>query len=253
MKLFGRTAVVTGGGRGIGAAIGQLFAQEGARVALMDRDQEPGSAISRRIREANGDSHFYSADVAASDQVARAAEQILKDYPVVDILVNNAGIWRPGRITDLDEPTWESVIDTNLKSIFLVSRHFLPGMVERGSGVVINVASVAGLVGAPDASAYAASKGGVVNLSRSMALDFAPYNVRVNCLCPGMTETAQGRSVVAHYRPGGDQTEEKRGWQPLRRVCTPDDVAKAALYIASDDAGFMTGSIFVLDGGLTAQ
>jgi dihydroanticapsin dehydrogenase len=137
--------------------------------------------------------------------------------------------------------------------MFLVSRHFLPGMMERKWGVVINVSSVAGLVGAADASSYAASKGGIVNLSRSMALDFAPFNVRVNCLCPGMTDTAQGVSVVAHYKPGGNQTEEKRNWQPLRRVCTPDDVAKAALYLASDDAEFMTGSMLVIDGGLTAQ
>jgi len=181
------------------------------------------------------------------------AAQILKDYPQVDILVNNAGIWRPGRVVDLDEQTWDSVLDTNLKGMFLVSRHFLPGMMERKAGVVINVSSVAGLVGAPEASCYAASKGGIVNLSRSMALDFAPYNIRVNCLCPGMTDTAQGVTVVAHYKPGRDQTEEKRNWQPLRHVGTADDVAKAALYIASDDAAFMTGSIFVQDGGLTAQ
>ena len=135
--------------------------------------------------------------MSKADQVARAAARILKDSPVIDILVNNAGIWRPGRVIDLDEETWDSVLDTNLKGIFLVSRHFLPGMMERKRGVVINVASVAGLVGAADASCYAASKGGIVNLSRSMALDFAPYNVRVNCLCPGMTDTAQGDTVVA--------------------------------------------------------
>ena len=115
------------------------------------------------------------------------------------------------------------------------------------------MASGAGLVGVTDASAYGASKGGVVNLSRSMALDFAPFNVRVNCLCPGMTDTAQGQTVVAHYKPAGDQTEEKRNWQPLRRVCLPDDVARAALYLASDDSQCMTGSVHVMDGGLTAQ
>jgi NAD(P)-dependent dehydrogenase (short-subunit alcohol dehydrogenase family) len=253
MKLGGKVAVVTGGSIGIGAAIGRLFAQEGARVALISRTAADGEKTAQGIRSQGGDCRFYVADVSKSDQVARVAAQILKDYPQVDILVNNAGIWRPGRVVDLDEKTWDSVLDTNLKGMFLVSRHFLPGMMERKAGVVINVSSVAGLVGAPDASCYAASKGGIVNLSRSMALDFAPYNIRVNCLCPGMTETAQGVAVVAHYKPGGDQTEEKRNWQPLRHVGTADDVAKAALYIASDDAAFMTGSIFVLDGGLTAQ
>ncbi len=253
MKLEGQVAVVTGGSIGIGAAIGRLFAQEGARVALISRTAAAGEKTAAGIRSRGGDCRFYAADVSKAEQVAKAAAQILKDYPQVDILVNNAGIWRPGRVIDLDEETWDSVLDTNLKGMFLVSRHFLPGMMERKAGVVINVSSVAGLVGAPGASAYAASKGGIVNLSRSMALDFAPYNVRVNCLCPGMTDTAQGVTVVAHYKPGGDQTEEKRNWQPLRHVGTADDVAKAALYIASDDAAFMTGSIFVLDGGLTAQ
>jgi NAD(P)-dependent dehydrogenase (short-subunit alcohol dehydrogenase family) len=253
MKLKSRVAVITGGTIGIGAAIGRVFANEGAQVALIGRDGVRGEKTCQSIRGEGGDCKFYVADVSKADQVGKAAAQILKDYPKVDILVNNAGIWRPGRVTDLDEETWDSVLDTNLKGMFLVSRHFLPGMMERKWGVVINMASVAGLVGAPDASSYAASKGGIVNLSRSMALDYAPFNVRVNCLCPGMTETAQGHSVVAHYKPSGDQTEEKRNWQPLRRVCMPDDVAKAALYLASDDAEFMTGSMFVLDGGLTAQ
>lgn len=253
MRLKGKVAVVTGGTMGIGAAIGRVYAKEDARVALIGRNGARGKETCESIRSEGGDCKFYVADVSKADQVAAVSAQILKDYPQVDILVNNAGIWRPGRVTDLDEETWDTVLNTNLKGMFLVSRHFLPGMMERKWGVVINLASVAGLVGAADASSYAASKGGIVNLSRSMALDYAPFNVRVNCLCPGMTETAQGHDVVAHYKPDGDQTEEKRNWQPLRRVCTPDDVAKAALYIASDDAEFMTGSIFVLDGGLTAQ
>jgi NAD(P)-dependent dehydrogenase (short-subunit alcohol dehydrogenase family) len=253
MKLEGRTAVITGGGHGIGAAIGRLFAQEGARVALVEVDATHGEETARKIREAGGDCKAYVADVSKADQVAWAAEQILQDFGAVDILVNNAGIWRPGTVVDLDERTWDSVVDTNLKGVFLASRKFLPGMIERRRGVVVNVASVAGLVGAPGASCYAASKGGIVNLSRSMALDFAPYDVRVNCLCPGMTDTAQGDSVVGHYKPQVDPIEAKRHWQPLARVGTTEDVAKAALYLASDDSAFMTGSVHVLDGGLTAQ
>jgi NAD(P)-dependent dehydrogenase (short-subunit alcohol dehydrogenase family) len=115
------------------------------------------------------------------------------------------------------------------------------------------MASVAGLVGAPDASAYAASKGGIVNRSRSMALVFEAYGIRVNCLCPGMTDTAQGDLFVRHNNPGADTKDVKRAWQPLRYLATPDDIAKAALYMASDDSAFMTGTIFVIDGGLTAQ
>ncbi len=253
MKLAGKVAVITGGGYGIGAAIGRLFAQEGARLALIGRDGARGEKTSQEIRGQGADCRFYVADVSKADQVAKVAARILKDYPKVDILVNNAGIWRPGRVVDLDEQTWDSVLDTNLKGMFLVSKHFLPGMMERKAGVVINVSSVAGLVGAREASAYAASKGGIINLSRSMALDFAPFGVRVNCLCPGMTDTAQGDTVVAHYKPDGDPTQAKRNWQPLRRVGTADDVAKAALYMASEDSEFMTGAIQVLDGGLTAE
>jgi NAD(P)-dependent dehydrogenase (short-subunit alcohol dehydrogenase family) len=253
MKLKGKVAVVTGGSIGIGAAIGRLFAHEGARVALISRNAATGEKTCQGIRSQGGDCKFYVADVSEADQVARVAAQILKDYPKVDILVNNAGIWKPGRVVDMDEETWDSVLDTNLKGMFLVSKHFLPGMMERKAGVVINVSSVAGLVGSRDASAYAASKGGIINLTRSMALDFAPFNIRVNCLAPGMTDTAQGDTVVAFYKPDRDPTEEKRNWQPLRRVGTADDVAKAALYMASEDSEFMTGSIQVLDGGLTAQ
>jgi NAD(P)-dependent dehydrogenase (short-subunit alcohol dehydrogenase family) len=245
--------VITGGSIGIGAATARLFAQEGAEVALTDIDVERGEETCRQIQRGGGVCRFYPMDVSNGQQIARAVEQIVHDFKRVDILVNNAGIWRPGRVVDLDEATWDSVLNTNLKGVFLVSKHILPVMIQAGKGVVINVASVAGLVGAADASAYAASKGGIVNLSRSMALDFAPYHIRVNCLCPGLTDTAQGDSVVGHYKPEVPPAEAKRTWQPLQRVGTPEDAAKAALYLASDDSEFMTGSMFVIDGGLTAQ
>jgi len=253
VKLTHRAAVITGGAIGIGKAIVKLFASEGARIALIDVETEQGNATCRQIREQGGSCEFYPADVSDGKQVSQITEQIMKDFPHVDILVNNAGIWKPGRVIDLEEKTWDSVINTNLKGVFLISKCILPHMIKDRKGVVINVASVAGLVGAKDASAYASSKGGIVNLSRSMALDFAPYNIRVNCLCPGMTDTAQGDSVVRHYKPETDPMEAKRTWQPLHHVGTPDDIAKAALYIASDDSAFMTGTIFVIDGGLTAQ
>jgi NAD(P)-dependent dehydrogenase (short-subunit alcohol dehydrogenase family) len=253
LKLKDQVAVITGGAIGIGAAIARLFALEGAKIVLIDIDAVRGQGTCQEIEGRGGSCQFYQADVSNAEQVARVLGQIVRDFKQADILVNNAAIWRPGRVTDLDEETWDSVLNTNLKGIFLVSKYILPAMIKAKQGVVINVASVAGLVGAPEASAYAASKGGVVNLSRSMALDFAPYNIRVNCLCPGLIDTAQGDSVVGHYKPAMDPTEAKRTWQPVHRVGTPEDIAKAALYMASDDAEFMTGSIFVIDGGLTAQ
>jgi dihydroanticapsin dehydrogenase len=253
MRLEGKVALITGGAIGIGAAIAALFAQEGAEVALTDIDAARAEETCRRIRDRGRVCRSYAMDVRSVQQIATAVVQIIQDFKRVDILVNNAGIWRPGRVTDLDEETWDAVLDTNLKSVFLVSKHILPTMIAARNGVIINVASVAGLVGAPEASAYAASKGGIVNLSRSMALDFAPYNIRVNCLCPGLTDTAQGDSVVGHYKPTTDAAEAKRTWQPLQRIGTADDMARAAVYLASEDSGFMTGSIFVIDGGLTAQ
>jgi NAD(P)-dependent dehydrogenase (short-subunit alcohol dehydrogenase family) len=253
LKLKDKVALITGGAIGIGAAIARLFAGEGAKIILIDIDAARGQETCREIEDRGGSCQFYQADVSNAEQVARTLGQIVQGFKRVDILVNNAAIWRPGRVTDLDEETWDSVLGTNLKGIFLVSKYTLPVMIKAQQGVVINVASVAGLVGAPGASAYAASKGGVVNLSRSMALDFAPHNIRVNCLCPGLTDTAQGDSVVGHYKPEMDPTDAKRTWQPVHRVGTPEDMAKAALYMASDDAEFMTGSIFVIDGGLTAQ
>lgn len=253
MKLEKKVTVVTGAAMGIGAAIAAAFASEGAQTALIDIDARAGEETARRIAGKGAACRFYQADVSSEAQVAACCARILQDFRRVDILVNNAGIWRSGRVTDLDEATWDGVLNTNLKSVFLVSKYILPSMIDMKQGVVINVASVAGLVGAAEASAYAASKGGIVNLSRSMALDFAPYNVRVNCLCPGLIDTAQGDTVVGHYRPGREPAEVKRSWQPLHRAGRPEDVAGAALYLASDDSGFMTGSVFVIDGGLTAQ
>ncbi len=253
MKLNEKVAIITGGAMGIGAATARLFALEGARIALIDIDTQRGEQTCREIQSQGGICRFYQADVSNGEQVAQAVKTILQDFKQVDILVNNAAIWRPGRVVDLDEGTWDRVLNTNLKGIFLVSKHVLPSMIEANHGVVINVASVAGLVGATDASAYTASKGGVVNLSRSMALDFAPFNIRVNCLCPGLTDTAQGDSVVGYYKPEADPSEAKRTWQPLHHIGTADDIARAALYLASEDSAFMTGSIFVIDGGLTAQ
>ena len=253
MRLKGKRAVVTGAARGIGRATARELAAQGAQVILLDLDAAKGKSTSAEIRAAGGNCFFRKLDVTKSDEIAQVATAILSEVGYIDILVNNAGIWRPGTVANLSEATWDAVIDTNVKSVFLVSKRFVPSMIERRRGAIANVASVAGMVGAADASAYAASKGAVINLTRSMALDFAPYNVRVNCVCPGMMDTEMGDAVVGHYRPNANAAETKANWQPLVRVGIPDDVAKAVLYMVSDDALFMTGSIVVVDGGLTAQ
>ncbi len=253
MKLKGKSGVVTGGAMGIGKAIAQLFSREGCRVVIGDVDERKGAETQKEIEQQGGHCLFTPCDVSRADEVRNLAQKAISFCGTINILANNAGIWRPGKVTDLTEDVWDQVLNTNLKGIFLVSKEIIPHMQKAGGGAIVNVASVAGLVGGREASAYNASKGGVVNLTRGMALDFAKDNIRVNCLCPGLTESAQGEMVVTHYAPGQDPKTAMRSWQPLPRVGTPQDAAKAVLYLASDDSVFATGSIFVVDGGLTAE
>jgi len=253
MKLKNKSAVITGGAMGIGKAIAKLFSSEGSRVVIADVNEEEGIKTQEEIKREGGDCLFIKCDVSKADDVKNMVQKALSFCGSINILVNNAGIWRPGKVTDLTEQTWDQVLNTNLKGIFLVSREIIPEMQKSGGGTVINIASVAGLVGSREASAYNASKGGIINLTRGMALDFAPDKIRVNCICPGMIDTAQGDTVVAHYAPEKDSKEAKTTWQPLHKRGLPEDIAKLALYLASDDSAFMTGSILVIDGGLTAE
>ena len=177
------------------------------------RREEP--KLNGRSRRGGGRCLFIKCDASRSEDIRNMVQKAVPFCGVVHILVNNAGIWRPGRVTELTEEIWDQVLNTNLKGIFLVSKEIIPHMQKAGGGSIINVASVAGLVGAREASAYNASKGGVVNLTRGMALDFAKDNIRVNCLCPGLIESVQGDMVVAHYAPGKDPRTAMTTWQPL--------------------------------------
>jgi NAD(P)-dependent dehydrogenase (short-subunit alcohol dehydrogenase family) len=253
MNLSGKVALLTGAASGIGAASAEAFAHAGADLVLADVNAAAGGKLADRIREAGRKALFVTADVSRADDVDRLVQQALTHFKRIDILMNNAGTWVPGTVVTLDEAEWDRVINTNLKSVFLVSKQVVPVMKAQGGGAIINVASVAGLVGATDACAYVASKGGVVNLTRGMALDFAPFRIRVNALCPGMTDTPMGDRVVGYYKPGADPKASKATWQPLERVGTPADMAAMAVFLASDDAAFATGAMFVVDGGLTAQ
>ena len=253
MRLEGKIAVVTGAAGGIGRATAQELALRGAKVIALDVDTKDGELTASIIRKEGGECTFIFMDVTDPSNVANVASTILREFGAVDILVNNAGIWRPGTILTLDVDSWASVFNTNVRSVFLVSQQFLPSMISREAGVIVNLASVAGMVGAADASAYAASKGAVINLTRAMALDFAPHKIRVNCVCPGMIDSRMGDQVVGYYRPGEEIGTMQAGWQPLAKVGNPEDIAKGIAYMASDDAAFMTGSIVVIDGGLTAQ
>lgn len=250
MRLQGKCALVTGGANGIGRAIAQRLAAEGARVAILDLDATAGEALAAGLPA--GSAVFLPADVTDEAQVTAAVARAEAEVGPTDILVNNAGTWEPGRVDQISLAVWRRMIETNITSMFLVTRAVAPGMMARRSGSIINIASVAGVVGAPEAVAYTASKGAVVNMTRSLALDYAPFGIRANCICPGMTDTAMGDRVVAHYRPGEDPAVCKADWQPLKIAGTPADVAGLAAYLAADESRFMTGSVLLIDGGLSA-
>jgi len=253
MKLENKSALITGAAMGIGAATAKLFAKEGCKVVIADIDKAAGLAIQNEIENQGGQCLFVECDVSKATSVKKMAQQALAFCGNLHVLVNNAAIWRPGSVTELTEELWDQVIDTNLKSIFLVSREAIPAIQKSNGGSIINIASVAGLVGGRESSAYNASKGGVVNLTRAMALDYASDRIRVNCICPGLIKSAQGDMVVSYYAQDQDPEQAMASWQPLSKMGMPRDVARAALYFASDDSEFATGSIFVIDGGLTAE
>ena len=248
MKLEGKSALVTGGGSGIGRAIARLFAAEGASVLVAELNEETGAAAAREIEDAGGRARFLRADTGREEEVKAAVAAAVEAFGRLDILVNNAGI------TAL-EHTWDEVIALNLSGVYYGCLHGLEVMKRQGSGGIINLASVAGLVGASVPGIpggfgypYGASKHGVIGLTRQFALDGAP-DVRVNCVCPSFVDTPMVAIV--------SQTEPLREWAlantPLGRLGRPEEIAKAALFLASDDSSFMTGAPLIIDGGWTAR
>lgn len=254
MRLRGKVAIITGAASGIGKATAILFAKEGARVVVVDCDPEGSRQTVEVILEGGGEAIFVEADVSRADEARRVVEEAVNAFGAVNILHNNAGIWRFGTVVDTSEEEWDRVMAINLKSFFLLSKYAIPEMLKVGGGSVINTASVGGLVGVENGSAYSASKGGVICLTRSMALDYGPHNIRVNCICPGAIGTPMLYSIAR--LEGRDLKEVLQAWseeRPLRKIGTPEDVAHAALYLASEESGFVTGATLVVDGGCTAM
>ena len=251
-KLDGRTAIITGGAAGIGAAIARAYIDAGARVVLADRDVD---AAERTAATLGGAAIAYEVDVTREAEVQAMAAEALRRFGRVDILVNNAGIIRKAFVKDMSEATWDAVVDVNLKATFLCSKAVLPAMIEARRGRIVNIASIAGKVGEPTASAYSAAKFGVIGFTRSLALEVAPYEILVNAICPGPIPTALGQQG---WREGADVQGVEldavmarvNARSPLRRLGTPEQVARMALFIASDDCDFTTGSAFNVDGGI---
>jgi len=251
-RLEGRVAIVTGGAAGIGAAIAKAFLAEGARVVIADRQIEAATATARTLGE---NASASPVDVTQENQVQAMARDALARHGRIDILVNNAGIMRKAYVKDMTEETWDAVVDVNLKATFLCSKAVLPAMIDAGRGRIINIASIAGKVGEPTASAYSAAKFGVIGFTRSLALEVAAHDILVNAICPGPIPTALGEQG---WRDGA-QVEgvpldrimtRVNSRSPLKRLGTVEHVARMALFIASDDCSFTTGSAFNVDGGI---
>jgi NAD(P)-dependent dehydrogenase (short-subunit alcohol dehydrogenase family) len=249
MRLTDRVALITGGNRGIGLATARLFAQEGARVMLLARDQAKGESEAESISNAR----FVQGDVTKAEDCRRAVEESIQAFGGLDILVNCAGIiFRNRTIEQTTEEEWDATFDVNVKGAFLMCKYAMPHLRER-KGCIVNLSSYVGLVGFRGASAYAASKAAIINLTRSMALDHAREGIRVNAVCPGSVDTEM---IHAAWEKFGDVEEARRLWSekhPLGRIAQPEEVAQAILFLASDDASFITGAALAVDGGLTAE
>ena len=248
-SLAGKVALITGGASGIGRATAFLFARQGAHVAIADRNQGAGNETARELTATGARPIFEPADVTRAADCQRVVERTLREFGAIHILFNNAGIIRRASVTELSEEDWDRVMAVNVKSIYLMSRSVIPHMAKSGGGSIINMASGWGLAGGPRAAVYCASKGAVVLLAKAMAIDHGPQNIRVNCICPGDTDTGMLRSEAQQLGEAPDRFLADAAHRPLGRVGKPDEIAQAALYLASDVSSFVTGTALVVDGG----
>lgn len=249
MRLKDRVVIVTGGGSGIGRAIALLFGKEGAKVVVVGRRQEPLNETVREIEKAGGIGWVLVGDVSNSSDVNSIVQKVVSQFKHLDILVNNAGIYLANDVVSAREEEWDKVFSIDLKGVWFFSKASMPHMIKAGSGKIINVASIAGLVGFGQSAAYCAAKGAVINLTREMALDYGSKHINVNAIAPGVIETDMTKAFL-------ENEEEKKNLlfkTPIGRVGKPEDIAYAALYLASSESDFVTGHTLVVDGGWLAS
>ena len=253
MRLDQRVAVITGAGSGIGQAMALLFAREGARVLAADINGSAAEETAAKVVAEGGTCQAMVVDVTEPDQVRGMIERAHEHFGRIDILCNNAGTGSTTDVIDCEPDEWDRVMTVNVRSVYLGCKYALPRMIAQGGGVIVNTASVAGMVGIVKRASYSASKGAVISLTRQVAMDFVEQGIRVNCLCPGTVDSPWvGRLLdLADDPVAARQALVAR--QPMGRLGTPEEVAAAALYLASDDAAFITGTGLVIDGGLTAR
>ncbi len=253
MRFEGKSVLVTGGGSGIGLATALAFAREGARVAIADVSEDRGREAIAAARDEGRDFLFVQADVAREPDVERMVDEVATAFGRIDVLFNNAGILVEVPVHEMSEDDWDRQLGVNLKGAFLVAKHVVRQMLRQGGGSIVNTGSVNSVVGDPEAAAYCASKGGVALLTKSMALAYATHGIRVNAVCPGWVETRmfqqeadrRGVTLQAYRRHAGAQ-------HPMGRVGRPEEIAEVVLFLASDAASYITGSLVVADGGYTS-
>lgn len=247
-RLDGKAALITGGGSGIGRSMAGLFAAEGARVAVMDWNQETGAETARMVKESGGEALAIHGDVSEEADAESAVRQTVEAFGRLDILVNDAAIELEARATETTAADWDRVQAVNLRGVFLCCKHAIRHMQRQGGGAIVNIASANALVAVPAHAAYSAAKAGVIGLTRQLALDYGPDNIRVNCVCPTTTDTPMVRAVADD---AALQAIARK--HPLRRICQPEDIAYATLFLASDEARCITGAVLPVDAGWTAQ
>ena len=249
MRLQNKIAIITGAGSGIGQGIALAFIKEGAKVVVADWSEEGGKEAVEQVRKINGEAVFVKTDVSKTVDIDKMVKTCLNKFGRVDILVNNAGIYRVYNLHEMSEEDWDKTINVNLKSVFLGSKRVIPEMLKQGQGKIINTASIAGLVGFAQSGAYCASKGGIIALTKEMALDYAPKKINVNCICPGIIKTAMTKDMITD--PATKQFLESS--TPYPRLGEPADIAMAAVYLASNESDFVNGHVLVVDGGWIAK
>jgi 2-keto-3-deoxy-L-fuconate dehydrogenase len=253
--LGGKVAVVTGAASGIGRAIAVKFAEHGARIAAVDLSREALAETAAEVQKAGGELQSFACDVSVAGDVGATFAAIQRAFAHIDILVNNAGVAHVGTALDTDEEAFDRLYRVNVKGVFLCTKAALPPMLEQGGGVILNLASIASFIALEDRFAYSMTKGAVLTMTRSVAIDFVKRGIRCNCVCPARVHTPFVDGYLAKSYPGREAEMFKKlsDYQPIGRMGRPDEVANLAVYLCSDEAAFVTGAAFPIDGGVLAQ
>lgn len=252
MKLTGRVAIVTGAASGIGRASAIAFAREGAKVVVADRNEQGGKETASAIAAKGHEACFARVDVAKEADLKRMMEDTVARWGRIDILFNNAGVLLAKPIEETTEEEWDRVMSINVKAAFFAIKHAVPHMRRGGGGAILNTGSIASFTGQVGTPVYSASKGAIALLTKSLALDLGRDRIRVNCICPGITDTPMLREHLGHGSEGELRIRARLARVPLGEILSPEDVARAALYLVSDDSAGITGVLHLVDGGLLA-